>query len=124
MRIDKALWCFRLYKNRRLSKDACVTSKVKLEGKVVKPSVDVGPGDTISTRKGAITYTYRILEIPKSRIGAKLLFQHIEDITPESEKQKAIEIREMSKNYPYERGRPSKKDLRHIHQFLHGDEEE
>jgi len=124
MRIDKALWCYRLYRNRRLSKDACVNGKVKSNGKVVKPSAEVGPGDEISVRKGAITYSYRILEIPKSRIGAKLLFQHVLDITPEKELQKAAEIREMNKNFPYQKGRPGKKDLRHIMQFLAQHEEE
>jgi len=123
MRIDKALWCYRIFKNRRLSKDACVTGKVKVDEKVVKPSVVVGPGDKISIRKGAITYSYRILEIPKSRIGAKLLFQHVEDITLESEKEKAAEIKELNKQFPYERGRPSKKNLRHIKKFLENDGE-
>ncbi|MFT4661988.1 MAG: ribosome-associated heat shock protein Hsp15 [Patiriisocius sp.] len=124
MRIDKALWCYRIYKNRRLSKEACTNGKVKINGKTSKPSIDVGPGDEISIRKGAITYSYRILEIPRSRIGAKLLFQHVLDITPESERQKEIEIREMNKGFPYETGRPSKKDIRHLKQFLRQDEEE
>jgi len=124
MRIDKALWCYRVYRNRRLAKEACVTGKVKCNGKVVKPSAEVGPGDEMSIRKGAVTYSYRIIEIPKSRIGAKLLFQHVLDVTSEVELQKAAEIREMNRSFPYERGRPGKKDLRHIRKFLMQDEEE
>ena len=72
VRIDKYLWSIRVYKTRSDATDACKGGKIRLNGTDVKPSKAVRPGDVISARKGAITYTYRVLEPVEKRQGAKL----------------------------------------------------
>ena len=75
-RIDKYLWAIRVFKTRTDATDACKGGKVRLNGADVKPSRTVRPGDVITARKGAVTYSYRVLETVEKRQGAKLVPQY------------------------------------------------
>ena len=45
LRLDKYLWCIRLFKTRSESTDACAKGKVKYNGDSAKPSKTVSVGD-------------------------------------------------------------------------------
>ncbi len=81
MRIDKFLWCVRFYKTRSIAADEIKKNRVSLAGQPVKSSREVREGDVIKIRKNQIDYQMKVLQIPKSRIGAKLVPLHIQDKT-------------------------------------------
>ncbi|WP_010232250.1 RNA-binding S4 domain-containing protein [Gillisia marina] len=115
MRVDKFLWCVRYFKTRSLATNACKTGKVKIKGANVKPSRDVFPQDKISIRKNQINYEIEVLDVPTSRLGAKLVGLYINDITPKEAFEK-MELLKYSKDYYRKKGvgRPTKKDRRDI----------
>ena len=84
-RIDKYLWSIRVYKTRSDATDACKGGKIRLNGCDVKPSKTVKVGDTITVRKGAVTYSYKVLALIDKRQGAKLVSEFAENITPQEE---------------------------------------
>lgn len=124
MRLDKLLWCVRYYKTRSLASEACKKNRIKVNGEVAKASREVVPADVIEVRKDQIDYRFEILQIPKSRIGAKLVLLHILDKTPKEELEK-LELRKLSQDYYRERGegRPTKKDRRDLDEFISEDSE-
>ena len=118
MRIDKYLWCTRYFKTRSISTQACKKGAVKINDSSIKPSRDVYPGDTLQVRINQINYTLQILDLPKSRIGAKLVDLYRKDTTP-IEAFKDRELLKYSKDYYRKKGtgRPSKKDRRDLEDF-------
>src|SRR5690606_37295292 len=124
MRLDKLLWCVRYYKARSIATEACKKNRIKVNGEVAKASREVVPSDVIEVRKDQIDYRFEILQIPKSRIGAKLVSLHIVDKTPKEELEK-LELRKLSQDYYRERGegRPTKKDRRDLDEFISEDSE-
>lgn len=84
-RIDKWLWTVRIFKTRSLATEECKKGRVKVNEAEIKPSKDVKPGDIISVRKPPVVYTYKVKDIPKSRIGAKLVPDYLENLTPADE---------------------------------------
>lgn len=119
MRIDQFLWCIRYFKTRNLSTKACKNGHVKINNKNIKPSKEIFPSDTILIRKNQINYSVEVLEIPKSRISPKLLYQYIIDKTNDDEfinkKLNSINTNLKIKNA---KGRPTKKNRRDIKNFL------
>ena len=82
MRVDKYLWCVRYYKTRSLATKACNLERVAVNGQKAKASRDVHPTDEIEIRKNQIDYKIKVLDLPKSRVGAKLVGLYMVDITP------------------------------------------
>ena len=82
VRIDKYLWAIRVFKTRTDATDACKGGKVRVNGADTKPSKSVKVGDTIVARKGAVTYTYKVLQLIDKRQGAKLVPNYAENLTP------------------------------------------
>lgn len=114
-RIDKYLWAIRAYKTRSEAADACKGNKVKVDGVTVKPSRLVKVGEKIEFRKGAIQFTYRVKALIENRVGAKLVPDYAENLTPQSEidKMKApVETVFLSRDRGA--GRPTKKERRDI----------
>ncbi len=111
VRIDKYLWAIRVYKTRTDATDACKGGKVRVNGSDIKPSKAVKAGDTIVARKGAVAYTYRVLEPVDKRQGAKLVPRYAENLTPPEELEK---LRAPVETFFLKRdrgaGRPTKKD--------------
>ena len=85
LRIDKYLWSIRVYKTRTDATDACKGGKVRVNGADTKPSKAVKVGDVIVARKGAVTYTYKVLELVDKRQGARLVPRYAENLTPQEE---------------------------------------
>lgn len=123
MRIDKFLWCVRYYKTRSLATNACKKGKVKVNDQVVKPSREVYPTEKITVRIKQVNYQLTILELPKSRMGAKLVDIYRTDTTPKSEFE-AQELLKYLKDYNRTKGkgRPTKKSRRDIEDYLDFDD--
>ena len=123
MRIDKFLWCVRYFKTRSLATNACKKGKVKVNDQVVKPSREVYPTEKITVRINQVNYQLNILELPKSRMGAKLVDIYRIDTTPKSEFD-TQELLKYSKDYYRAKGegRPTKKSRRDIEDYLDFDD--
>lgn len=119
MRIDKFLWSIRFYKTRNISAEAIKKKHIKINGITAKASKEVFAGDVLMIRKNQIDYKILVLDIPKSRVGAKLVPQFIKDQTPKE----AFEHQDLlkdAKNYYRKKGsgRPTKKDRRDLDDFI------
>ena len=66
MRLDKYLKVSRLIKRRTVANEACDSSRVSVNGKLVKPSYDVKVGDSITIAFGSKQVTVRILDIKET----------------------------------------------------------
>ena len=119
MRIDKYLWSTRYFKTRTIATNACKKGQVKVKGQVVKPSREVYAMDEITVRKNQINYQLTVLDIPASRVGAKLVDIYRKDTTPK-EAFEQNELLNYSKDYYRKKGsgRPTKKDRREIEGYL------
>ena len=84
-RIDKWLWAMRIFKTRTIATEACKKGRVSIKGVAVKPSHNIRPGDVIDVRKPPITYTFRVKALAPNRLGAKLVPEYLENITPQSQ---------------------------------------
>ena len=115
VRIDKYLWCIRLFKSRSLATEACDGGKVKIDGTSVKPSRHIKPGEIITVQQGYIKRAFRVLELLEKRVGAPLVKNYAEDITPPEELAKRETERFVSYQSKFKgTGRPTKKDRRLI----------
>ncbi|MCG9792789.1 RNA-binding S4 domain-containing protein [Flavobacterium algicola] len=118
MRIDKYLWCVRYYKTRNMVTEACKKNHVTVNGQVAKASKEVFPTDKVTFRKDQITQIITVLDIPDSRVGAKLVDIYRRNDTP-PEVYQHLELLKLSKDH-YRKtgtGRPTKKDRRDIDEF-------
>lgn len=114
-RIDKYLWAIRVFKTRSDATEACKGGRVKVGNANAKPSRAVSAGDVIQVRKGAVMFTYKVVRPVDNRVGAKLVPDFAENLTPESEMQKLrapVETFFISRDRGA--GRPTKKDRREI----------
>ena len=88
MRIDKYLWCIRVYKTRNMASEACKKGHVKIEKANCKPSKEVYGNELIGVRKNQINYKMKVLDIPTNRVGAKLVDLYRKDLTTKEEFEK------------------------------------
>lgn len=117
-RIDKWLWAARIYKTRTLASDACKNGRITINGALAKPSRTVKVGDQVGVKKSPITYSFRVLQTIEKRVGAKLLPEVFENVTPP----KQYELLEMNRISGFVdrargTGRPTKKDRRALDDF-------
>ncbi len=117
-RIDKWLWAARIFKTRTMASDACKNGRIMIDGVKLKPSRMVKEGDVIQVRKPPVTYSFKILKAIQNRVGAKLVPEVMENVTPKSQ----LEILEMSRiggfvSRARGTGRPTKKERREIDEF-------
>jgi ribosome-associated heat shock protein Hsp15 len=119
VRIDKWLWAVRLYKSRSLATEACDAGHVKIGGNSVKPSRDIHAGEKISVLAGRVLRTVKVLALLDRRVGARLVSQFLEDLTPPDEYARAREEALQARvRYPAGFGRPTKKQRRQLEKFL------
>ncbi|MBN1768294.1 MAG: RNA-binding S4 domain-containing protein [Prolixibacteraceae bacterium] len=115
VRIDKWLWAVRIFKTRSLASEACRKGRVEINGVSVKPSREIKENEVILVRKTPVNYHYKVLQLTEKRMGAKLVPEFMEDITPAEN----LEVLEMQKLMAWSdrsrgEGRPTKKDRREI----------
>jgi ribosome-associated heat shock protein Hsp15 len=125
MRIDKYLWCIRIFKTRSIATTACKKGQVKIDNKSIKPSKEVFGDELILVRKNQINYQIKVLNLPESRVGAKLVDLYRKDVTPKEEFEKTALLK-FSKDYYRKKGagRPTKKDRRDIDNYQDDSKEE
>jgi ribosome-associated heat shock protein Hsp15 len=118
MRIDKYLWCIRIFKTRSLATTACKKGQIKIDSKSLKPSKEVFGDELILVRKNQINYQIKVLDLPESRVGAKLVDLYRKDVTPKEEFEKT-DLLKYAKDYYRKKGagRPTKKDRRDIDNY-------
>jgi len=124
MRIDKFLWTIRLFKTRTLATEQCKEGRVTLNSEAAKPARELKPGDIISIRKGAVTFSWRVIAFPKSRVAAKLVSEFATDITSPEELAKWELIKLAAEdNRPRGLGRPTKRERRTMDSYFDQDDE-
>jgi len=118
MRIDKYLWCTRYYKTRSLATQAIQKGHVTVNGQQAKASRDIFPSDKITVRRDQINYILAVLDIPKSRVGPKLVDIYRKDETPQ-ESFEHLEMLRLTKEHYRAKGtgRPTKKDRRDLDDY-------
>ena len=118
-RIDKWLWAARIFKTRSIASDACKKGKISVNGTPVKPSRTVKSGDVISVRKSPITYSFKLLQPIEKRVGAKLIPEIYQDMTP-AEEYERLELSRISGFVGRARGtgRPTMKERRELDNFM------
>ena len=122
MRLDKYLWATRYFKTRNIATEACKKGHVKIRESKAKPSKEIFIGDSLIVRKNQINYELMVLDIPPSRVGAKLVDLYRKDITPK-EAFENLDLLKHSRDYYHKKGsgRPTKKDRRDIEDYTDDD---
>ena len=108
----------RVFKTRTIATEACKKGRVTMGGVAVKPSRTVKPGDIIDVKKPPITYTFRVLQVTGNRLGAKLVPEYLENITPQSQYD-LLEMTRISGFVDRRKGlgRRTKRDSRELSRF-------
>ena len=118
VRIDKFLWAVRVFKTRSEATDACKGNKVKVEGTNAKPSKMIKVGEIIVVRKAAIIYTFKVLKLTENRLGAKLVPEFVENLTPQAELDKLkAPVETLVLKRDRGTGRPTKRDRRQMEEM-------
>ena len=114
-RIDKWLWAVRIYKTRSIAAEACKKGHVSIGERTAKPAHNVRVGDIINVKKAPITYSFKVLQCAEHRVGAKLVPELMENVTPQ-EQYNRLEMSRMRGFIDRARGtgRPTKKERRDL----------
>ena len=96
---------------------------VKINGQKAKASREVMPLDRIEVRKDQLWRSFEVLDLPKSRMGAKLVPLYVKTDPSLFEHQK---LQNLSSNFQREdgTGRPTKKDRRDLDELEIGEIDE
>ena len=118
VRIDKWMWATRLFKTRSIAMEACKKNRVMVNKLTAKPSRMVKVGDVIQIRKPPITCSFKVLGLTENRVGAKLVPDYLENITP-PDQYEILELQRISGFVDRARGsgRPTKKERRDLDEF-------
>lgn len=79
MRLDKWLKVSRLIKRRTVANEACDKERVSVNGRVVKASYEVKPGDVVELRFGPRTVKVEVLAVTEhvGKAEASALYQEV-----------------------------------------------
>ena len=121
VRIDKWLWAVRIFKTRTIASEMCKKGRVMINGVSVKPSRDIRVGEVVQVRKPPVTFSFKVLALAEKRMGAKLVPQYLENITP-PEQYELLELGKIGGFVDRQRGagRPTKKERRDLEDFTEG----
>ena len=118
VRLDRWLWAVRIFKTRNQATEAVKGGRVHVNGDRVKPSRYVHIGDRIEAQLVALKRTVVVKALLEKRVGAKLVSDFMEDLTPPEEFQKRQTIAQTILKRDRGMGRPTKKDRREIEKLL------
>ncbi|MEI6697138.1 MAG: S4 domain-containing protein [Bacteroidota bacterium] len=118
VRIDKWLWCVRVFKTRSLATEECRAGKVRINGQETKASHIVKIGEVIEVQIEQLKKILLVKDILDRRVSAKLAVDYVEDQTPAKE----IERLRLARKTNFEKrdrgvGRPTKRERRDIDEF-------
>lgn len=114
-RLDKYLWSIRVFKTRSDATEACKGNKVRVGGVPAKPSKMIKIGDVLEVRKGVVQFTYKVKALTEHRLGAKLVPDFAENLTPQAELDKLkAPVETFFLRRDRGAGRPTKKDRREM----------
>ena len=115
MRIDQYLWFVRIFRSRNMASNACKAGKIKINDQIVKPSREALPLDIVQVRKEQLWRSYKITDLPLSRLSAKLVGLYQTEITDISVLNNQ-ELKVLSAKVVRDEGtgRPTKKQRREI----------
>ncbi len=119
VRIDKWLWAMRIFKTRTIATEACKKGRVTIgDGIIAKPSRMIKVGDIIHVRKPPVTYSFKVLALTENRLGAKLVPEYMENITPKDQYD-LLEVVKISGFIDRRKGlgRPTKREGRELEKF-------
>ena len=120
MRIDKYIWCVRLQKTRSRAIKFIEAGNVKINGEETKKaSREIRIDQTFSIRVKPIWRTWKVIGIPKSRVGAKLVSDLVREITSEEDLAILEEVQRQNRQNRLKGvlGRPTKKNRRDLDDF-------
>lgn len=119
IRIDSFLWCVRIFKSRSKAAEACKKGRITISGVNAKPARMIQRGDIIEVKKPPIVYSFKVLDIPKNRMGAKMVHSFVENVTA-PEQYELLELQKLSGFIGRAKGegRPTKKDRRDLDAFI------
>ncbi|MDE7136032.1 MAG: RNA-binding S4 domain-containing protein [Muribaculaceae bacterium] len=123
VRIDKWLWAMRIFKTRTIATDAVKKGRVSVgpdadTAQLVKPSRMIKDGEIIHVRKPPVTYSFRVKALTENRLGAKLVPDYMENVTPQSQYD-LLEVVKISGFVDRRKGlgRPTKREGRELNKF-------
>ncbi len=118
VRIDKWLWCVRVYKTRNLATEECRAGKVRINGQETKASHIVKIGELIEVQIEQLKRILLVKDILDRRVSATIAVGFVEDQTAPEE----IERLRLARKTNFEKrdrgvGRPTKRERRDIEKF-------
>ncbi len=122
VRIDKWTWSMRIFKTRTIATEACKKGRVTIgsgdSAVIAKPARMIKVGDIVNIRKPPVTYSFRVLALTENRLGAKLVPEYMENITPQSQYD-LLEVVKISGFVDRRKGlgRPTKREGRELSKF-------
>ena len=72
LRIDRWLWCTRLFKSRPLAAEAVAGGKVHVNGQRVKPAHNLRAGDQVTISRPGYAFECEVLKLPERRGAAPI----------------------------------------------------
>ena len=72
LRIDRWLWCTRLFKSRSQAAEAVAGGKVHVNGRRVKPALGLHVGDKVAITRAGFVFECEVLKLPDRRGSAPI----------------------------------------------------
>lgn len=113
----------RVFKTRTLATEACKRGRVTVgpqadTAALAKPSRTIKVGEIVHVRKPPIQYSFRVKALTNGRLGARLVPEYLEDVTPQSQYD-LLDVVRISGFVDRRKGlgRPTKKEARELESF-------
>ena len=110
----------RVFKTRTVATEAIKKGRVTVgdNPNPVKPSRTITVGDIVHVRKPPVTFSFKVLRLTENRLGAKLVPEYMENITPQ-EQYDLLEVVKISGFIDRQKGlgRPPKREGRELSRF-------
>lgn len=122
VRIDKWIWAMRIFKTRTIATEECKKGRVSVgidNPVIAKPSRTIKVGDVVNVKKPPITYSFKVKALTENRLGAKLVPEYLENITPR-EQYDMLDVVRISGFVDRRKGlgRPTKREGRELNKFV------
>ena len=118
-RVDKWLWCVRLFKTRSAATDACRRGLVQVDGRPVKPSASILPGRTLTIRSDGRCISVRVLQTLENRVAAAQLGEFRRITSDSASEGAARTLAQRILDNPSEFRKTHPPSLKRIDLFLH-----